>query len=129
MELNDVLEQSMLDRAEFRGTRIAPATTLVIGTALLTQLMVLSSVAIIMGVAVVTMCALVFELLVLTIVATVLERGVVDLNDLGNLMEITATILVTVVTLVLAIIGGSQNAENVKTSILDGYPVAALKLS
>lgn len=125
MSLNDVFESSV--SSEFRGTRIASASTLVIGISLITQLMVLSSVAIIMGVAVVTMCAIVVELLLLTVVATVLERGVIELQELGTLMELIATILIAVATFVLASVGGGQDGD--KSVILSGSPVAALRLS
>lgn len=118
----------LFERFEFRGTRIAPPTTLMIGTALLTQLIVLSGVAIIMGVAVVTMCAFVFELFLLTAVATILERGVVDVEDFGTLMELSATVLITVITLTLAVLGG--NGDSTKNSdIFKGLPLAALKFS
>ncbi|KAK6623050.1 hypothetical protein RUM43_008902 [Polyplax serrata] len=124
------LEEFLADRSEFHGTRIASAPALVIASALLTQAMVLSSVAIIMGVAVVTMSALVAELLVLMAIVTVLERGVVNFEDLGPLLEVTATVVVTIVTLILAMLGaGNQAVESKASVVLEGYPVGVAKFS
>lgn len=112
--------------AELRMTRIAPAATLLVGTAVLTQVMVLSGIAIIMGVAVVTMCALVVELLMLTAIATVLERNVISLEEIGTLLELIVTVLVTVITVVLASVGHNDAAKSV---VLNSSGVTALKLS
>lgn len=114
------------EQARLRSTRIVPATTLFIGTAVLTQLIVLSGTAIIMGVAVVTMCAFVVELLVLTMVTTALERGIVSVDELGTLMELIATLMVTVITVVLASVGGDKSDKSV---LLDSPSIAALKFS
>lgn len=115
------------ERTELRSTRIVPATTLFIGTAVLTQLIVLSGTAIIMGVAVVTMCAFVVELLVLTLVTTALERGIVSLDELGTLMELTATLMITIITVILASVGGNEKTD--ETVIWDSTSIAALKFS
>lgn len=115
------------DRTELRSTRIVPATTLFIGTAVLTQLIVLSGTAIIMGVAVVTMCAFVVELLVLTLVTTALERGIVSLDELGTLMELAATLMITIITVILASVGNGE--KNDETVIWDSSSIAALKFS
>lgn len=66
------------------------------------QVVVLAIVAMIMGVAVLSMCALLGELLVITAVATALEREMLTFTDLATFMEVFVTVLVTAVTIFLA---------------------------
>lgn len=73
------------------------------------------------------MCAFIVELLVLTIVATALERGVFNFEDLGAVAEIAATLLFTATTIAIAAFGDGRKSDG--APVLDASSVAALKLS
>lgn len=70
---------------------------------------VLAIIALIMRIAVLSVSALLGELLVITAIAAVLERQIFTVTDLTNLLEVSATVLVTIVTIFLAAIGSGAS--------------------